>query len=132
MVSAIRLDGVAASMVLDGPVDTEAFRAYLDQVLAPQLRPGDIVVMDNLSPHKAAGIPEAIEATGAALWYLPPYSPDLNPIEKMWAKVKQLLRTAAARTFQGLWSAIGHALRAVTDTDIQGWFSSCGYLGSQT
>lgn len=132
MVSAIRLEGVAASMVLDGPVDAEAFQAYVDQVLAPQLRPGDIVVMDNLPPHKAAGIQEAIETTGAELWYLPPYSPDLNPIEKMWAKIKQLLRSAAARTFQSLWSAIGHALEAVTDADIQGWFSSCGYLGTQT
>ncbi len=115
MLSAIRLDGVIqdATVVVDGPMDAATFLAYTQQFLAPSLRPGDVVVMDNLSSHKGAGIREAIEAAGADLWYLPPYSPDLNPIEKLWSKVKAWLRRVSAKTFDALNDAIADALRAV-------------------
>ncbi len=128
MLAAVGLDGPQAPFVIDGPVDTEVFRTYVQQVLVPTLRAGDIVVMDNLSPHKAPRVREAIEAVGAELWYLPPYSPDLNPIEEMWSKIKAFLRKAAARTLDALIEAIRRALRAVTSDDILGWFKLCGYL----
>ena len=127
MIASIRLDGSSAPMVLDGACDGVCFRAYVDQVLVPSLRPGDIVVMDNLGAHKVAGVVEAIERAGAKVWYLPPYSPDLNPIEKMWSKIKNSLRRTKARTQESLWEAIGEALRNVTDSDAKGWFQSCGY-----
>lgn len=127
MVSAISLDGVIASMVLEGAMDGNAFEAYVEQVLVPALRPGDIVVMDNLSCHKVAGIVELVEDAGASLWYLPPYSPDFNPIEKMWSKVKEFLRSTAARTKETLYEAICLALKTVTITDIHNYFKSCGY-----
>jgi transposase len=101
----LRLDGLSAPFVLDGPMDGDAFRAYLDQVLAPELRPGDIVVLDNLPAHRVSGVREAIEAAGASLLYLPPYSPDFNPIEMAFAKLKALLRAAAPRTIPDLWTA---------------------------
>ena len=119
--------GVAAAMTLEGATDADAFRAFVDEVLVPQLRPGDLVVMDNLSSHKAAGVRESIESAGAKLRYLPPYSPDLSPIEKCWSKVKALLRSAAARTADALDGAISAALRAVTASDARGWFGHCGY-----
>jgi len=127
MVSAIRHDGVLASMVLDGPMDGAAFEAYVEQVLVPTLCSGDIVVMDNLSCHKVAGIVDLVEDAGAELRYLPPYSPDFNPIEKMWSKVKEFLRAAAARTKEALYEAICSALQTVTATDIHNYFKSCGY-----
>ena len=127
MIASIRLDGSTAPMVLDGACDGVSFRVYLDRVLVPSLRPGDIVVMDNLSAHKMAGVAEAVERVGAEVWYLPPYSPDLNPIEKMWSKIKSSLRRAKARTQEGLWEAIGEALQNVTESDAKGWFQSCGY-----
>ena len=127
MISAIDLEGVRASMVLDGATDTEAFCAYIEQVLAPTLRGGEIVVMDNLRPHKHARVRQAIEAAGARLVYLPPYSPDFNPIEPMWSKVKQSLRSAAGRTFDALLAAINEALQSVTSTDCAGFFRGCGY-----
>lgn len=127
LLAAVRQDGPLAPMLLDGPMDTAAFRAYIEQALCPHLRPGDIVVMDNLAPHKAASIAAAVEAVGAEVWYLPPYSPDLNPIEKMWSKVKTALRAAAARTATGLGKAIAAALTAVTPRDCQGFFRHCGY-----
>jgi len=114
-------------MLLDGAVNGAAFTTFVEQSLAPTLGAGDIVVMDNLPAHKGAAVREAIEARGAALMLLPPYSPDLNPIEKMWSKVKALLRAAAARTEQALRDAIADALRAVTAADALGWFTSCGY-----
>jgi len=128
MLAAVGLDGPQAAFVIEGAVDADVFRAYVQQVLVPTLRPGDIVVMDNLSPHKAAGIREGIEATGAELWYLPPYSPDLNPIEQMWSKIKEYLRKIAARTVDALVDAIGQALQTVTDNDVLAWFRHCGYL----
>ena len=131
MISAIRLTGVEAPMVIDGAMDSLVFRGYVEWLPAPTLHAGDIVVMDNLSPHKAAGVREAIEAVGASLLYLPPYSPDLNPIEPMWSKVKQSLRGAAARTSRTLVKAIGDALRSVTLDDCRGFFKGCGYAATQ-
>jgi len=130
--AAVGLEGPRAPFVIDGPVDTDVFRVYVEQVLVPQLRDGDIVVMDNLSPHKASGIREAIEAAGAELRYLPPYSPDLNPIEQMWSKIKEFLRKAAARSIDALVAAIAEALKTITDADILAWFEHCGYRYSQT
>ncbi len=129
MLSAIRSTGVMkdASIVFDGPTDAVVFRSYVEQCLAPALVPGDIVVMDNLASHKVAGVREAIEQVGASVWYLPPYSPDLNPIEKLWSKVKAWLRRIAARTVAGLIQAIGDALRAVDADECRAYFRSCGY-----
>jgi transposase len=114
-------------MALEGTTDTESFRAYVDAVLVPTLRPGDIVVMDNLSPHKSDPTLAFIVQAGAQVMFLPAYSPDLNPIEKMWSKVKGLLRGAEARTPAELITAIGHALARITPKDALGWFTSCGY-----
>ena len=129
LLSAIRCTGVieGASIVFDGPTDAVVFRCYAEQCLAPSLQAGDIVVMDNLSSHKVAGIREAIDSVGASIWYLPPYSPDLNPIEKMWSKVKAWLRRVAARTVDGLLQAVGDALRAVAADECRAYFRSCGY-----
>jgi transposase len=127
MISSIRLDGATACMALEGTTDTESFRAYVREVLIPTLRPGDIVVMDNLSPHKSGQTTALIVNAGAEVLFLPAYSPDLNPIEKMWSKVKSLLRAAEARTSAELITAIGQALAQVTPQDALGWFASCGY-----
>ena len=127
MISAIDLAGVRASMVLDGPTDTEAFCVYIEQVLVPTLRGGEIVVMDNLQPHKHPRVGQAIEAAGATRVYLPPYSPDFNPIEPMWSKVKQSLRSTAARTFAALLDAIKAALASIRATDCIGFYTGCGY-----
>ena len=127
MISAIRLEGVATAMVTEGATNTLVFHGFVEQFLAPVLRPGDIVVMDNLSSHKAGCVVEAIEAVGAEVRYLPPYSPDCNPIELMWSKVKSQLRSFAARTKRTLVTAIGKALQAVTLQDLAGWFTHNGY-----
>ena len=127
MISSIRLDGTTASMILEGATDTEVFRAYVEQVLVPTLRPGDLVVMDNLRPHKSPETLALITAVGAEVLFLPAYSPDLNPIEKMWSKVKNHLRTLEARTLEELQKAIAAALAQVTPKDAAGWFASCGY-----
>jgi transposase len=127
LVSAIRRDGVVGSLEFPGATDTLAFRTYLDRVLIPALRPGDIVVLDNLQPHRAGAVARAIRRAGAGCWYLPPYSPDLNPIEKIWSKVKALVRKAKARTTKALWDAIARALQAVTAQDCRGCFAFCGY-----
>ena len=127
MISSIRLDGSTACMALEGTTDTESFRAYVSEVLRPTLRLGDIVVMDNLSPHKSDPTLALITTAGAQVLFLPAYSPDLNPIEKMWSKIKSLLRTAEARTPADLITAIGQALTKVTPQDALGWFVSCGY-----
>jgi len=132
LLSSVRLDGSTAAMVIEGATDAEVFLQYAQQVLTPSLRPGDIVVMDNLSPHKMPAVVAAIEACGALVWFLPPYSPDLNPIEKMWSKVKAFLRKAKARTLDALINAIRDALRNVTTTDILGWFKECGYVNMQS
>jgi len=127
MMASLRLDGTTACMALDGTTDTESFRAYVEAVLVPTLRPGDTVVMDNLSPHKSEPTLALILQAGAFVRFLPAYSPDLNPIEKMWSKVKNLLRAAEARTPADLITALGQALAKVTPQDALGWFASCGY-----
>jgi transposase len=127
MIAALRISGPTAPMVIRGPVDTEVFRAYTSEVLVPTLHPGDIVVLDNLSSHKAPDIRERIEHAGADLWYLPPYSPDFNPIELMWSKIKAHLRKAAARSEEALYDAVAYALNMVTTQDAQGWFQHRNY-----
>ena len=129
MLSAIRAQGVMqdATVVIDGAMNSETFLAYTEQFLAPALRPGDVVIMDNLSSHKVKGVREAIEAVGCDLWYLPPYSPDLNPIEKLWSKVKTWLRRVSAGTFKTLSDAVAAALRAVAPDECANYFASCGY-----
>jgi transposase len=127
MISAVRLDGPFAAATLAGATDADAFLVYAADVLAPALRPGDVVVMDNLPAHKRPGVRAAVEAAGATVLYLPPYSPDLNPIEHMWSKVKQHLRSAAARTLDALGAAIDAALATVTPADCAGFFRGCGY-----
>lgn len=114
-------------MTIAEPTDGDIFLAYLEQVLCPQLRPGQVVIMDNLSAHKVDGVCQLIEATGAKLIYLPPYSPDLNPIEQAWSKIKQILRSLKARTVEALETAVAEALRAITPEDAIAWFSHCGY-----
>jgi transposase len=127
MISSIRLDGSTACMTIDGPTDTEVFQAYVREILCPALRPGDCVVMDNLGAHKNAQTLALIEGVGATVRFLPAYSPDLNPIELMWSKVKALLRQAEARTEADLLHAIAQALRAVSAQDAMGFFAACGY-----
>lgn len=114
-------------MTLSGAMNGPAFQAWIEQSLVPHLSPGDVVVMDNLPAHKPSAVRKAIEAAGAALRFLPPYSPDFNPIELAFAKVKALLRNAAARTVEGLWDAIRNAIDAVTPADAQAFFAACGY-----
>ena len=127
MISSIRLDGTIACMALEGATDTESFRAYVQRVLVPTLRPDDIVVMDNLSPHKSDPTLALITQAGAHVLFLPAYSPDLNPIEMMWSKIKNLLRAAEARTPTDLIVAIGQALARITRQDAMNWFAHCGY-----
>jgi transposase len=126
-VGALRLGGMTAPMVLDGPMDGAAFLVYVEQVLIPTLREGDIVVMDNLPAHKPAAIRQAIERAGAELRYLPPYSPDLNPIEKAFAKLKAFLRKAAARTRDDLWNAIASAIPRFKVNECKNYFIDAGY-----
>ena len=127
VLGAIRPSGWVATMTIEAATDGDIFLAYLEQVLCPQLRPGDVVVMDNLSAHKVAGVRERIQQTGAELRYLPPYSPDFNPIEKCWSQVKQLLRAAKARSMSTLEQALTEALAAVTPQNVQACFRHCGY-----
>ena len=126
-VAGLRLDGIAAPMVLDGPINRDAFQAYVEQVLLPELKPGDVVVMDNLSSHKGPAVRRAIEAAGANLLYLPPYSPDFNPIENAFAKLKALLRKAALRTMGALWDKIGTILNLFTPAECANYFKAAGY-----
>jgi transposase len=127
MLGTLGVQGLHAVMTVEGATDTDVFRAYVKQVLGPTLTPGDIVVMDNLRAHKAVGIQQAIARRGARLLYLPPYSPDLSPIEPCWSKVKTALRKAKARTRAALDTAITGALVTVTSSDAHGWFRHCGY-----
>jgi transposase len=123
----LTIDRLVAPWLLDGAMDGEAFRTYVARVLAPELAPGDVVVMDNLPAHKVSGVREAIEAAGARLLYLPPYSPDFNPIEHAFAKLKALLRKAACRTISALWDAIAEALAAFTPDECRNLLASAGY-----
>ena len=127
MIAAIRLDGRTAALAIEGATDTEVFQVYVREVLCPTLRPGDVVVMDNLSPHKQDAVLALISQVGAEVRFLPAYSPDLNPIELMWSKVKQCLRGAEARTWEALVAAIATALASVTAQDAANWFAHCGY-----
>jgi transposase len=127
LLGALSREGIEAVMTVDGPTDAAVFRAYVDAVLVPTLARGDVVVMDNLSAHKVKGIREAIEATGATLLYLPPYSPDWSPIEPCWSKLKTFLRAAKARTRDMLDDALARALDTVNAADARGWFAHCGY-----
>ena len=127
MIGAVRIDGPLTCATLDGAVDGATFLAWVAEGLCPLLRPGDVVVMDNLSAHRSPGVRAAIEAVGAGLMYLPPYSPDFNPIENMWSKVKEALRSAAARALETLGIAITAAITSVTAEDCLGFFQNCGY-----
>ena len=126
-VAGLRLTGMVAPMVLDGPINGLSFQAYVDQVLVPELRPGDIVIMDNLGSHKGRAVRAAIEAAGAMLLYLPPYSPDFNPIENAFSKLKALLRKAAERTVDALWDTIGALISVITATECAYFFAAAGY-----
>ena len=127
LVAGLRSSGITAPCVFDGAINGERFRAYVQQMLAPTLRPDDIVLLDNLSSHKVAGIAEAITAHGAQLVYLPPYSPDLNPIEQAFAKFKAALRQAAERTRDGLWRVIGRTLDRYSPQECRNFFNKAGY-----
>lgn len=122
LVAAITMESTLAPMILDGPMDTLAFETYVEQVLIPELPAHCIVVMDNLSSHKTPRIAKLIEDAGAMVWYLPPYSPDFNPIEQMWSKIKALLRAAKSRTYEELCAAIAASLAQITPSDIYGFF----------
>ena len=123
----LRLNGITAPFILEGPMDGDGFLAYVEQVLVPTLKPGDIVIADNLPAHKVAGVQKAIENCGASLYYLPPYSPDFNPIEKAFAKLKAYLRKIAARTVDALWDAVADAIQTFTSAHCRNYFVSCGY-----
>ncbi len=127
MISAIRTAGPFAAALVRGATDTDVFVTYVEHALVPELRPGDVVILDNLRPHKSPRVRELVEAAGARLLHLPPYSPDFNPIENMWSKVKRHLRSTAARTFEALQMAVWEALDRVTPSDCAGFFRHCGY-----
>lgn len=127
LVAGLTMRGMAAPFVLSGPINRDAFEAYVEKVLAPELRRGDIVIMDNLSSHKGPRTRALIEAVGARLLFLPPYSPDFNPIENAFAKLKAMLRKAAERTVDGLWTAIGRIVDLFTPTECANYFAAAGY-----
>ena len=129
-VGALRHRQLSAPLVIDGPIDGEAFLAYVRLFLCPTLTTGDIVILDNLGSHKVDGVEEAILAAGATLLYLPPYSPDLNPIEKLFAKLKALLRKAAQRSTAALWDEIGALLNSISPQECANYFKSCGYVNT--
>lgn len=127
VLGALTVDGLQALMTIESPTDGDVFLAYLEQVLGPRLQPGQVVIMDNLAAHKVAGVRSLIEARGAQLLYLPPYSPDFNPIEQAWSKIKEFLRAAKARWLETLEVAIAEAIAAVTTQNAAAWFRHCGY-----
>ena len=124
---ALALRGIVGAMTVESPTDGDVFLAYLEHVLCPQLQVGDVVVMDNLSAHKVQGVRQLLTAQGAELLYLPPYSPDFNPIEQCWSKIKLILRTLKARTAETLERAVAEALTAITPDNARAWFAHCGY-----
>jgi transposase len=128
--AALRCDRIDAPCVIDGPINGESFLAYVEQVLVPALKPGDIVIIDNLGSHKGKAVRQAIRAAGAKLFFLPPYSPDLNPIEQVFAKLKTLLRKAATRTVEATWRRIGDLLAAFTPQECANYFVNAGYASA--
>jgi transposase len=128
--AALRCDRIDAPCVIDGPINGESFLAYVEQVLVPTLRAGDIVIIDNLGSHKGRAVRKAIRATGAKLFFLPPYSPDLNPIEQLFAKLKTLLRKAAERTVDATWKRIGDLLTAFTPQECANYLTNAGYAST--
>lgn len=130
--AALRHDRIAAPCVIDGPIDGESFRAYVEQILVPTLSPGEIVIMDNLGSHKSDAVRQAIRKTGARLFFLPPYSPDLNPIEQAFAKLKTLLRKAAERTVDAAWRRIASLLTEFTPTECSNYLANAGYASIKT
>ena len=128
--AALRCDRLEAPCVIDGPINGESFLAYVEQMLVPTLRPGDVVIMDNLASHKRQAIRRAIRAAGAKLFFLPPYSPDLNPIEQVFAKLKTLLRKAAERTIEATWRRIGQLLDAFTPAECASYLKNAGYAAN--
>lgn len=128
--AALRSDHITAPCVLDGPINGESFKAYIEQVLVPTLKPGDIVIMDNLGSHKGGVIRKLIRASGARLFFLPPYSPDLNPIEQVFAKIKTLLRKAEERTIEGVWRRIGSLLECFTPDECANYLRNSGYAST--
>ena len=125
IIGAMSLRGMIATMTIEEATDGDIFRAYVEQILCAALRPGDVVVMDNLSSHKVSGVREMIEKAGAKVLYLPPYSPDLNPIEKAWSKLKKILRDAKARTKEALEEAIAEAIKLISSENAAAWFKHC-------
>jgi transposase len=132
LVAALSLEGATAALTYEGGTDSTTMLSFVEQVLVPTLKPGQIVVLDNLSSHKTADVIAAIRAAGADVWFLPRYSPDLNPIEEMWSKIKAWLRKTGARVTDALIDAIGTALRQVTKNDAKGWFNHCGYTNTRS
>ncbi len=128
IISSLSLGGTGGTMVVEGATNAAVFEVYIERVLAPSLRPGQIVILDNLSAHKSRRARELVESRGAGLWFLPPYSPDFSPIENAFSKLKSSLRKAAARTREALQSAISEALKTITSQDAHGYFQHCGYL----
>ena len=128
--AALRRDRIDAPCVIDGPINGESFLAYVEQFLVPTLRPGDIVIIDNLGSHKGKAVRRAIRAAGAKLFFLPPYSPDLNPIEQVFAKLKTLLRKAGERTLEATWKRIGALLRAFTPQECENYIANAGYASA--
>jgi transposase len=129
---ALRLDRLAAPCVYDGPINGQSFRAYVEQQLVPILKPGDIVIMDNLGSHKGKAVRDAIRAAGARLWFLPPYSPDLNPIEQAFAKIKHWMRAAQKRTILDTWRHIGRLIDTITPTECANYIANAGYASVKT
>ena len=132
LISALRVSGMVAPMTVEAATDGEIFLAYVEHFLCPQLRPGDVAIMDNLSAHKVDGIRQLVETTGARLLYLPPYSPDLNPIEKAWSKIKQILRAIKARSTDTLDQAITEAIQQITPDNARAWFRLCRSVYSKS
>jgi transposase len=129
---ALRWDRLTAPCVFDGPINGSCFRAYVEQQLTAVLQPGDIVIMDNLGSHKSAAVRQTIRAAGARLWYLPPYSPDLNPIEQAFAKIKHWMRAAQKRTVDETWRHIGNLVEAITPAECQNYFANAGYASTKS
>jgi transposase len=129
---ALRCDGLTAPCVFDGPINGECFRAYVEQQLVPVLKPGDIVILDNLGSHKSAALRRIIQGIGARLWYLPPYSPDLNPIEQAFAKIKHWMRVAQKRTLEDTWRHIGDLVATIEPNECSNYFANAGYASTKT